>query len=215
MPTVRVVRGQHSSRFLGFPWSPLSESESSQETVPELAPAPPHVDEDQERRLVEERSRQAYQEGFRAGESAARDGTRKEFAETVAQVGNTLNYLSGYRAKLRKEAESDLVELAFAIARRILQRELTADPDALLGVVSAALAKLQSQDLLRVRAHPGMEKSLKHFFSRVNGVENCQVVADPSLPAGGLILETSRGRLDASVESQLEEIQHGLVDRLR
>ncbi len=92
---------------------------------------------------------------------------------------------------------------------------MTADPDALLGVVSAALAKLQSQDLLRVRAHPGMEKSLKHFFSRVNGVENCQVVADPSLPAGGLILETSRGRLDASVESQSRKFNTDWWTRLR
>jgi flagellar biosynthesis/type III secretory pathway protein FliH len=40
------------------------------------------------------------------------------------------------------------------------------------------------------------------------------VVADSGLERGGVVFETPRGNLDASLETQLLEIQRGLSDRL-
>jgi flagellar biosynthesis/type III secretory pathway protein FliH len=42
-----------------------------------------------------------------------------------------------------------------------------------------------------------------------------EVIADPSRAVGTVIFETQHGNLDASVESQLQEIERGLADRLR
>jgi flagellar assembly protein FliH len=42
-----------------------------------------------------------------------------------------------------------------------------------------------------------------------------EVIADPSAEPGAVIFETDRGNLDASLESQLKEIERGLADRLR
>jgi len=42
-----------------------------------------------------------------------------------------------------------------------------------------------------------------------------EVVPEPRLERGAAIFETSRGSLDASVETQLDEIQRGLIDRIR
>ena len=41
-----------------------------------------------------------------------------------------------------------------------------------------------------------------------------EVTTDTNLEAGGIIFETSRGHLDASLHSQLDEIERGLIDRL-
>ena len=41
------------------------------------------------------------------------------------------------------------------------------------------------------------------------------MVPDASRELGTVIFETQRGNLDASVESQLQEIERGLADRLR
>ena len=40
-------------------------------------------------------------------------------------------------------------------------------------------------------------------------------IPDPSREVGSIVFETQRGDLDASVESQLNEIERGLADRLR
>jgi flagellar biosynthesis/type III secretory pathway protein FliH len=41
------------------------------------------------------------------------------------------------------------------------------------------------------------------------------VSADPAQERGGVIFETSRGKLDVSIGTQLREIERGLTDRLR
>ena len=57
------------------------------------------------------------------------------------------------RQRFRQEAEEDIVKLALAIARRVLHRELTVAPDALLGLVKAALEKIEAREV-HTRAHP-------------------------------------------------------------
>jgi flagellar assembly protein FliH len=42
-----------------------------------------------------------------------------------------------------------------------------------------------------------------------------EVMADPGLPRGTAILDSSRGALDASVETQLAEIERGFADLVR
>jgi flagellar assembly protein FliH len=42
-----------------------------------------------------------------------------------------------------------------------------------------------------------------------------EVIADPGIERGAVILETGRGMLDASVETQLVEIERGFADMVR
>ena len=55
------------------------------------------------------------------------------------------------RARIRKETETDIVTLTVAIARRVLRRELSVDPEAIHGVVKAALEKVQSKEICLIR----------------------------------------------------------------
>ena len=44
---------------------------------------------------------------------------------------------------MRRDAEKDLVKLSIAIARRVLHRELTLDPESIDGLIKVALDKLR------------------------------------------------------------------------
>jgi flagellar biosynthesis/type III secretory pathway protein FliH len=44
--------------------------------------------------------------------------------------------------------------------------------------------------------------------------QNVQVIPDANLAVGACRVETNRGNVDASIESQLLEIERGLADRL-
>ena len=41
-----------------------------------------------------------------------------------------------------------------------------------------------------------------------------QIVVDPGLQLGDVIFETAQGDLDASIDTQLREIERGFADRL-
>jgi len=164
---------------------------------------------------TERRLQQARQEGFQQGLASARAEAASELQTLGKRVAETIAELAEIRPRLRRQAEADLVKLALAIARRILHRELAADPDALRGLVQAALDKLQAQEICRVRVNPSQEALLRSLLERHSQARGVEFLSDPALDRGAVVFETVRGNLDASVETQLREIEQGLADRLR
>lgn len=162
----------------------------------------------------EQDRRQAYEAGLRAGEAAARQRADGEVQAVLAKLAESIAAISSLRGETILRAEADTVKLAIEIAHRILHRELSVDPSALEALIKAALEKLQAQEIYRVRVHPDVEKTLRTCIEQTGRIQAIEIICDPIQPKGGAIFEISRGALDASVETQLQEIERGLTDRL-
>ena len=169
----------------------------------------------QVQRECEQRIRQAHAAGLREGEAAGRSRASGELQPVVERLARAIDELANLRGRLRSEAEADLIKLALAIARRVLRRELAIDPEALHGLVLAALEKLQAQEICRVKVHPSHTAAVTACLQKVATGSVVEVVPDSSREPGAIVFETARGNLDVSVESQLQEIERGLADRLR
>ncbi|MBE7157897.1 MAG: hypothetical protein INR62_05610 [Rhodospirillales bacterium] len=165
-------------------------------------------------RSGEARILQARDQAFREGEAAGRNQAAAQIQPLIDKLARTLHELSELRPKLRFEAESDLLQLALAIAHKVLHRELSIDPEALSGVVKVALEKIRLRDILRVRIHPQYHAHVGQLIAKLSAGAAIELVPDPKLELGGLIVETTRGEWDASVGTQLKEIERGLADRL-
>jgi flagellar assembly protein FliH len=163
----------------------------------------------------EQRAREAYAAGMREGETVGRKRGAAELQPVIDRLARSIEEIGGMRARLRAEAEADLIQLALAIARRVLRRELVIDPAALHGLVLGALEKLGGQEISRVRVHPSHVGLITESLRQNSASAKVEVIADPSRDLGAVIFETPRGNLDASVDSQLQEIERGLADRLR
>jgi flagellar assembly protein FliH len=179
----------------------------------DLAPTAANEQADLEREY-ERRVQEARSAGAREGEEAGRRRAAAELQPQLERLARSAAEISAMRARLRKEAEEDLVGLAIAIARRVLRREITVDPEALRGVVRAALEKVEAREINRLWAHPSQAQMLAAWLKDA-GAHAVEVIADPSRELGAVVLESSRGDLDASIETQLHEIERGLADRLR
>jgi flagellar assembly protein FliH len=157
---------------------------------------------------------EARQSGFEDGLRRGRDEASAEVRQTLDRLAETLRELVHLKRKMRNEAEQELVKLSLAIARRILYRELTTDPESIHGIVHAALHKLQSREIVRVRVYPAAATAVRAAFERMPNAAAVEIVADTTLQAGAILFETALGDLDASVETQLQQIQRGFADRL-
>ena len=154
---------------------------------------------------------EAYQRGYREGEAAGRSAAQP----VLERLAHSIDTIAGLGPRLRKEAEGDLLRLSIVIARRILHRELSVDPEAVSGLIMAALEKLKGHEIQRVRVHPDIEGAMRASLDHFAVARTVPVVVDGSREPGDVVFETERGSLDASVETQLEEIGRGLADRLR
>ena len=163
---------------------------------------------------AEQQARHAYETGMRAGEGAARKALEADTRAVVERLTATIADVAATRADTMRRAEADTVRLAVEIARRVLHRELNVDPNAVEALTRAALEKLQAQEIHRVRVHPGLENPVRTCLQQAGRGQAIEVIADPSQPQGGVLFEISRGTLDASVGTQLDEIERGLTDHL-
>ncbi len=177
-------------------------------------PAEAQARRDELQREIERRVQEARAAGVEEGIASAKAATAAEIKAGQAKVAETVAALAEFRPRLRRQAEGDLVKLALAIARRILHRELAVDREAMRGLIQAALDKLQAQEICRVRIHPAQEALVRSILEGRPHASPVQMQPDASLDRGAAIFETVRGNLDASIETQLREIEQGLIDRL-
>jgi len=161
-------------------------------------------------REAEQKIAEAYQNGMKDGDSAATQRMAGQVKAKVEQLSRSIEQLALHRGKVQREAEPELVRLSLAIARRILRRELSVDPESLLGLVKAGLERIESADTHRVRVHPEHASILAGLLE--GAARSVEIAADPGLPVGAVIFETSRGSLDVGLETQLKEIERGFVD---
>jgi flagellar assembly protein FliH len=161
---------------------------------------------------VDQRVQSAFEQGRREGHAAAQQAAAARVEAAVNSLAAAVEQLSGMRARLRGEAEEDIVKLGIAIARRVLNREIHVDGEAMLGIVKAALQRLDARELHRVRLHPQHADAVTQALAAMSLPRRVEVLADGTLELGAAVFETVRGSLDASVETQLKEIERGFVD---
>jgi flagellar assembly protein FliH len=164
---------------------------------------------------VEARIKTAHDHGREEAEAAANQRAAQKIEPIAASLNRLIQDLAGARKNFRSEAEQDTVKLAIAIARRVLHRELATDPQAILGLVMAAFQKLNAAETYRLRVAPSDAAAIQAVRSRLDLPATLEVIADASLTQGAAIFETSRGEMDASIGTQLAEIDRGFADLMR
>ena len=161
----------------------------------------------------DEIKKEAYQRGFSEGRNLGHEQAVAEIAPMMERLSRSLADLATVRTHVRKTAESDLLKLAIAVARRVIHRELTLDPGSIEGLIRVALEKLESRELCRVRVHPDQEPIIRTLLARFSAAP-VELIPDGTLQSGDVLFETAHGTLDGSIEAQLQEIERGFADRI-
>ena len=161
---------------------------------------------------------QKFQEGRQKGVSDAMAAACQEsdlqLQPVLERLARSIQDLSEERARVREETAADLVRLSIAIAARILHREITLDPDAIHGLLRAAFDKVQSREITRISVHPSHAPALQRYLEQAASGRKIEIVSDPAVQNGEITLHTAQGEIDASIETQLSEIERGLADKL-
>ncbi len=151
----------------------------------------------------------------RARNSELRSELDAALAKNREQIGHALHEFALERQNYYRRIEGEVVELALAIARKILHREVQIDPNALAGIVRVTLEKLDSGTKVNLRVHPKEAPDWRHYFAcQTEDVPAPEVHEDPAMAPGECRIETSLGSTEVGLESQLKEIETGLLDLL-
>lgn len=149
-------------------------------------------------------------EGERTGAAAATAAIQPLLDRMTASIGE----LASYRARFRRESEPELLRLSVAVAKKIVRRELTIDPHMLLGILKAALEMINQAEVLSVRMSPEDVAQIGPRLANLGLPDKVEVTPDRTLERGAVVIDTKRGQIDASIQTQLAEIENGFADRI-
>ena len=154
--------------------------------------------------------KQAYAEGYKEGERIGKEMGERMVNAAAQRYDRAVQEIASRHRSLRDSLESEAVELAMAVARRIVQREISVDPDLVAALVTVALKRVQGQSGLTARVS-------SHDFERVQAALNSSnsslvVKEDPSLERGDFMLDTNQTHMDGRIASQIDTIGKALLD---
>jgi flagellar assembly protein FliH len=155
----------------------------------------------------------ARRQGLDAGRAEGEQRARAELEPVLARMNAAVAELAAMRSEMRWRAERDVVQLALLIAKRVLHRELNVDESAIAALARVAFEKLARAESYRVAVHPRFANAVAAAVPPGIAVK-VHIAADPALEPGTLIIDSPEGSVDASIDTQLEEIGRGLADRL-
>jgi len=149
------------------------------------------------------------------GLADARSAFEAELSHAVAdlreQLTATIAEIAGLRGVIAAQAEHDLVRLALEIARKIIRREVSADPDIVITLARIALERLPSRVGAKVRISPEEFEYVTANSQALSADNAIDLVADFAIKRGGCIVESEAGSIDARIEEQLHLVERGLL----
>jgi flagellar assembly protein FliH len=163
----------------------------------------------------EAQKKQAREQGARECETKLRAENDVTVANERKRVTEALDEFGRERKTYFERAEGEVVQLALAIARKILHREAQIDPLFLTGIVRVALEKVAATSSVKLRVSENDVFKWRQIVAALKGVQpQPEVVGDPTLPNGRCIMETDVGSTQISLDTQFREVERGLLDLL-
>jgi flagellar assembly protein FliH len=174
-----------------------------------------------EKRLAEE-THKSFEGGQERGRQEGRQAEHEAQAAALAaaaqqrtrHAAELIERFQQARDRFLEAVEHEVVELALAVAARILRREAQMDPLLLTGAVRVALGQLSGSTKVKLCVPPA---ELDLWTEAIALVPNLAlkptVLAGEGMRLGDCIIETELGSVDLGIRSQLGEIERGFFDR--
>lgn len=178
--------------------------------------------EAQAEELRESARKLGYEEGYASGrreglESGRQDGRRESMAAwepriralEAAWVAAALQWDSERRQMLL-EARQSLLKLAIRMAEKIVRKVPAVDPSIVVEQVAQAIAHVAGPCDVAIRIHPDdrplVQECLPELLGRFAQIEHAKLADDPAIAPGGCVVTYGKGRIDATLQTQLDRL---------
>ncbi len=186
---------------------------------------------EQARAEAESVQRQASEEGYREGLARGRnDGFEQGRQESLAEVRHKLSADATSLLELASRVVDELVEarqtvlhqgreealsFALAVAERIVGRVAVADIEPARRNLAQAMERAGCSSDVTVQVNPRQLEALRTYCSELTDMLSIRggvhLVSDERISPGGVRVLTSAGRIDASIEKQLDSVAEALL----
>ncbi|MGQ9696409.1 MAG: FliH/SctL family protein, partial [Armatimonadota bacterium] len=156
----------------------------------------------------------AWQEGYAAGRADARE----ELLTKQAELDQLVEAINQEHERFLSEAEPQLVQLALAIAAKVIEREVLLANDVAVNIARACIRRIKERHWLRIHVNPESVDAIREARQQIAahaGTEvRLEIAEDPAVDPGGCMIESPSGVLDARIQTRMSILREALEDAL-
>lgn len=158
---------------------------------------------------------EGHAEGVKQGQEQAH-AEAKTVCDQIQQAWiHAAEQWDAMRNDMISEAQQSLLKFAVLTAEKIVHRVQITDPVLIQSQVNAAIEYVVSPCAVKIHICPDdreqLEALLPQMLSQLAAAEHVELVDDVSIQRGGCVVEYGKGRIDARIESQLEQMIEMLI----
>lgn len=158
---------------------------------------------------------EVYEKGLSDGIRQGRDLQKNEALDTLRAMTGIVSEVSELKKEILQNAEREILQLALAVAEKVLHLEVTTNREVIQSVLKEAIKKIVDRENMKIRVHPQdfhyMMEIKSDFLQHFDGIKNIVFEEDESVRRGGAIIETLFGEVDARLDQQYNEIKTVMV----
>ncbi|MCC3357474.1 flagellar assembly protein FliH [Bacillus sp. REN16] len=175
-----------------------------------------------EKREWEEEKQDLYQktleEGFQAGMTKGKEQGYQEYTDLLSEARRIIESSKYDYDQYLDSSEEDILRLAITVAEKIIGIQLSEQPAVFSYLVKKALKEVKEHSGITIQLNPRFYQIVieqKEELTALLGQEsNLFVFPNEDLGEVDCVIESSFGKIDASVDTQLSEIKEKLLSML-
>lgn len=157
---------------------------------------------------------QAQDEGFKKGFELGKQEGQDQYKELLTNANKIIETATKDYHSTIEQSDETIVELAVHAAEKIIKKELKENPESFLTIVNAAIKEIKDQSDLSIYLHPSnyemVMKQKDEIVQLVDKNLNVSIYINEQLKEDSCLIEHPFGRIDASIDVQLQELREVL-----
>ncbi|MGP4106982.1 flagellar assembly protein FliH [Virgibacillus sp. L01] len=158
--------------------------------------------------------KQAQDEGFKEGFELGQQEGQDQYKELLSNANEIIDSATKDYHSTIEQSDETIVELAVHAAEKIIKKELKESPESFLSIVNAAIKEIKDQSELSIYLHPSnyemVMKQKDEIVQLVDKDLNVSIYINENLKENSCLIEHPFGRIDASIDVQLQELREVL-----
>jgi flagellar assembly protein FliH len=164
---------------------------------------------------IETTEREAYEKGFEAGEKAGFSLGEQKALVLIERLEAIVRELTSLKETLTKELEPQILELVFSIARQIIRKELTMNPDEIVMMTKEALTRMGKTGQIIIKINPSLsDLFMKYKPEIIETYPDVIFEIDPSASQDGSVVIGPTEDIITDVDEQLRNLARELGGKL-
>jgi len=138
------------------------------------------------------------------------DEAAKRLNDTAQTLGAAIVDISHLREIILNNSTDDMLRLVMAISKQVIQHEIRTREEVIVTIINKALQAAIKADEFHIKINPRdyqvVTENKPLFLTSISGLKNITFEADSSISRGGCMIESALGKVDATLETKLDEI---------